>query len=211
MKDQSPEPANEKCIRRVLHQDRDEINRLRITEFNRSDNFLLIKPGKLLWGVNDERNVVLAAWDADGCAVSTMRAVTVKNIQEAQSCLECFVPEEIVYPVVVFNRAATHKHYRRQGLNQAIRYYFLKSALSADIQTLISPIYLGAPRIRFIKQLGYRFVESEKTWQTKLQTHTQRILAILERSKIRHALTILEEKRAEIIRQYPWRGEPFEF
>ncbi|MEE8481030.1 MAG: hypothetical protein V3T59_07295 [Desulfobacterales bacterium] len=54
-------------------------------------------------------------------------------------------------------------------------------------------------------------MEPGKTWQTKLQPHSPRLLAILERGKIRHALTIIEEKRGEILHQYPWRGEPFEF
>ena len=210
-KGQQPEPYKNKYINIALRQYRDEINRLRITEFNRSDDFLLITPEKLLWNMNDERNVVLAAWNGDGHAVATMRAVTVKNIHEAQKCLECIVPEEIDYPAVVFNSAATHKHYRRLGLNQAIRYYFLKAALRADIQTFISPVYQGASRTRFMEQLGYRFIEPSKTWQTKLQPHSPRLLAILERGKIRHTLTIIEEKRGEILRQYPWRGEPFEF
>jgi len=62
-----------------------------------------------------------------------------------------------------------------------------------------------------MEQLGYRFMEPGKTWQTKLQPHSPRLLAILERGKIRHALTIIEEKRGEVLRQYPWRGQPFEF
>jgi hypothetical protein len=211
IKGQQPEPYKKKYINIALRQYRDEINRLRITEFNRSDDFLLLNPDKLLWSVNDEGNAILAAWDGDRHAVATMRAVTIKNIQEAQKCLECFVPEEIVYPAVVFNSAATHKHHRCLGLNQAIRYYFLKAALRADIQTFISPVYLGASRTRFMEQLGYRFMEPGKTWQTKLQPHSPRLLAILERGKIRHALTLIEEKRGEILHQYPWQGEPFEF
>ncbi len=168
IKGQQPEPHKKKYINIALRQYRDEINRLRITEFNRSDDFLLLNPDKLLWSVNDEGNAVLAAWGGDGHAIATMRAVIVNNIQEAQKFLECFVPEEIVYPAVVFSSAATHKHYRRLGLNQAIRYYFLKAALRADIQTFISPVYLGASRTRFMEQLGYRFMEPSDKYISSL-------------------------------------------
>lgn len=201
----------EKYINIALRQHRDEINRLRITAFNRSDDFLLLNPEKLLWSVYDEGASVLVAWNGDGHAVATMRAVTVKDIQEAQKCLECSVPEEIVCPTVVLNCGATHEHYRHLGLNQAIRHYFLKAALHADIQTILGPVYLGASRTRFMERLGYRFMEPDKTWQTKLQPNSPRLLAILERGKIGHALTIIEEERGETLRQYPWRGEPLEF
>ncbi|MFC1628131.1 hypothetical protein ACFL3H_03325 [Gemmatimonadota bacterium] len=151
------------------------------------------------------------AWNDDRHAVSTMRAETVTNIQEAQNNLECNVPEEIDYPIVIFNRAATHEQYRQLGLNQAIRYYFLKAALRADIQTTVSPVYLGASRTRFMDQLGYRFMDPGKTWQIKLQIHKPRLLALLERNRMEHALSIIEEEREKILRQYPWQGEPFEF
>jgi len=200
----------EKYISIPLHQHQDEISQLRITAYNRSDDFLLLYPDKLLWSVNDE-GTVLVAWNGDGHAVATMRAETVKNSQEAQKNLECNVPEEIVFPAVIFNRAATHEDYRHLGLNQAIRYYFLEAILRADIQTTLSPVYLGASRTRFMEQLGYRFIDPGKTWQTKLQIHKPRLLAMLERDRMEHALTIIRKERRDILRQYPWRGEPFEF
>ena len=200
----------EKYISIALYQHRDEIDRLRITEYNRSDDFLLLYPDNLLWSVNDE-DKVLVAWNGDGHAVATMRAETVKNIQEAQNNLECTVPEEIVYPAVILNRAATHEQYRHLGLNQAIRYHFLKAALRADIQTTLGPVYLGASRTKFMKQLGYRFMEPGKTWQKKLQIHKPRLLAMLERDRIEYAITIIEEERGETLRKYPWQGELFEF
>ncbi len=203
--------GGENCIRRAFRADAQRINHLRITEFSRSDDFSLLLPDSLLWGAIDEDSIILAAWDQSGTAVSTMRAVTVWDASEAMTDLECHVPDEVAYPSVIFNSAATRKSNRGKGLNQAIRYYFLEAALRADIKTLLSPVYLGAPRTAFMKKLGYRFLEPDKTWQKKLQPHAPRLLAILERRNFRNALTIIREERKETLLQYPWRGEPFEF
>lgn len=199
-----------KCIKLASRCDGTKINSLRLSEFQRSNEFVLLKPEKLLWNHYDEEHIVLVAWDADR-AVATMRAVVVRNFSEAEFCLECKVPSESAFPAMIFNAAATAWDYRKIGLNQALRYHLLKIAKRVDIQTIFSPIYLGAPRIAFMRVLGYVFVSPEASWQDKLMPKSQRTLGILNHSKFNHAIALLEQQRSDIIQSFPYRGESVEF
>jgi hypothetical protein len=69
-------------------------------------------------------------------------------------------------------------------------------------------MYEGAPRIRFMKELGYTFAVPPKSWQNKLSVKATRILGVLERSMMPHAIKVIEKQRHEIIKAYPWHGPP---
>ena len=196
-----------KCIRRMTVQDREAINQLRVGEFQRSGQFELLKPERLLWNHVDDENIVLAALRAPGQPVSTMRGVVVGSAVEASAFVECTVPRHVAFPAIVFSSAATHQDYRKLGLNQAIRYHFLTSAVRCGIESILSPIYIGAPRITFMKALGYTFEAPEKCWQTKLNPKTQRILGVLTRNHFRRALAHIQQTRPQILERYPWRGK----
>ncbi len=172
---------------------------------------MLRKPQKLMWNQCDNDNVVLAAWDAPGFAVSTMRAVLIHNRAEAAGAIECTPPPQVSYPAIIFNSAATRKSRRGLGLNQALRYHFLLSAMRCHIQTIISPIYEGAPRIAFMEALGYEFLVPQENWQTKLAPKRQRIVGLLSRAKMARAILHLMVHRAGVIRTYPYKGDPFDF
>ena len=200
-----------KCIRRATYKDRKIINRLRIKEFSRSSEFDLLLADQLKWNRCDDTHIVLAAWANRRKAVATMRAVVVINRSYARACLQCSLPDQLSYPAIVFNSAATHIDYRRLGLNQAICYHFLLAAVRCGIEAILSPIYQGAPRIDFMKQLGYRFIAPEKNWQTKLLPKNKRILGILPRSQMGRAIDCLRRCRGEVIQDYPWMGSLFDF
>lgn len=112
---------------------------------------------------------------------------------------------------MVFNSAVTRLDYRGIGLNQLLRYHFLKFALEAKIQSLLSPMYKGAPRIRFMKALGYQFTVPSLSWQTKLRPKAKRILGVLTRAMMPQAIDLIETQRYEIIKSYPWTGNPIQF
>lgn len=200
-----------KCIRRVTAQDSDIINRLRINEFRRSTEFDLLLADQLKWNRCDDSHIVLAAWAGRRTAVSTMRAVVANDIPEALESVQCSLPDRLAFPAIAFSSAATHMDYRRQGLNQAIRYYFLRAAMRCGIEAILSPIYRGAPRIDFMKALGYRFMTPEKSWQTKLAPKKERILGILPRNRMGRAIDYLRTHRNEVLQNYPWEGPLFEF
>lgn len=195
-----------KHIRQASRQDINQINALRIREFQRSAQFTLIKPEKLRWNHCDDTSVVLSAWDG-AIAVATMRAVVVCDTEGAENCVQCKVPKDTHFPAMVFNNAATHSDYRGIGLNQLLRYHFLKIALDAGIQCLLSPMYEGAPRIQFMQALGYAFTIPALSWQNKLGPKATRILGCLARVKMPHAIDLIEAKRRDIITSYPWAGE----
>jgi hypothetical protein len=78
--------------------------------------------------------------------------------------------------------------------------------MAHDIRHLISPVYLNAPRLALMEQLGYTFHEPPRTWQTKLAPYSQRILAVMERSSFASALNYLETSIPHLITAYPWTG-----
>ena len=136
-----------------------------------------------------------------------MRAVVVCDAAEAENCVHCIVPKYTAFPAMVFNNAATHLDYRGIGLNQLLRYHFLNIALDTGIQCLLSPMYEGAPRIQFMKALGYRFTTPPLSWQNKLEPKAARILGLIAREKMPHAIDVIEAQRQDIITSYPWKGK----
>jgi drug/metabolite transporter (DMT)-like permease len=195
-----------KSIRQASRRDLNQINALRIREFQRSAQFKLLKPEKLKWNQCDDVSIVLSAWDG-ATAVATMRAVVVCDTAEAENCVQCNVPKYTPFPAMVFNNAATHLDYRGIGLNQLLRYHFLKIALDAGIQCLLSPMYEGAPRIQFMKDLGYGFTIPPLSWQNKLAPKATRILGLLTCERMSHAIKLIEAQRRDIITSYPWKGK----
>lgn len=200
-----------RCIRRATSQDSDIISRLRINEFRRSTEFDLLLADQLKWNQCDEQHIVLAAWEDRLTAVSTMRAVVVLDAREALESVQCSLPSRLKFPAIVFNSGATHLDYRGQGLNQAIRYYYLRAAIRCSIKAILSPVYRGAPRIDFMKALGYRFMTPEKSWQTKLAPKKERILGVLPLNRMGRAIDYLRTHRGEVLHAYPWKGPHFDF
>lgn len=194
------------CTRQATSEDKEVISRLRISEFSRSKDFDLLIADKLKWSRLDDEQAVVAVWHHK-TPISTMRAVVVDDLSEAQNALQCSVSVEVKYPAIVFNAAATRKENRGEGLNQVIRYFVLTAAVRQGIQTLLSPIYLGAPRMDFMKALGYQFGKPSICWQTKLLPKSDRILGILPRSKMHYALNYLFTHRGGAIHRYPWQGD----
>jgi GNAT superfamily N-acetyltransferase len=200
-----------KCVRQATSQDSDTISLLRINEYRRSTEFDLLLAEQLKWNRWDEKHIVLAAWADHQTVVSTMRAVVVGNVREALECVQCSLPDALEFPVIVFNAAATRADYRRQGLNQALRYHFLRAAVRCRIKAILGPVYRGAPRIDFMKALGYRFLTPEKSWQTKLAPKKERILGILPLKHMGQAIDYIRTHRNEVLQSYPWKGPCFEF
>lgn len=197
-----------KHIRRALKEDRQIIEELRISEFNRSTEFKLLNPEKLLWSETDSANIVLVVFDDNKRAISTMRGVTVSTVDEAEDMLNCSVPDSVNFPAMIFSSAATLQPFRRSGLNQLIRYYLLLYASANNIQTFISPVYKNAPRTKFMAILGYEFITPEKNWQTKLDQLSERQLALLNIAKVPETLSTLVKYKGMVIDEYPWQGPP---
>jgi hypothetical protein len=140
--------------------------------------------------------------------IATLRLVRAMDLQEATTRLEADIPVVIGFPCLIFNSAATRQDHHRQGLNQLLRYHSIQAALTHDIRHLISPVYLNAPRLAMMKNLGYTFHEPPRTWQTKLAPCSRRVLAIMERSLFMSALNYLETSIPHLIAAYPWTGRP---
>ncbi|MBF0259915.1 MAG: hypothetical protein HQK62_13975 [Desulfamplus sp.] len=197
-----------KHIRRTFKHDKKIIEELRISEFNRSTEFKLLKPEKLQWSSIDDENIVLAVFDDNGTAISTMAGVTVHTLSEAENLTKCTVHKSVKFPAMIFASAATLSTFRRTGLNQLIRYYLLLYGTTIDIKTFISPIYKNAPRSKFLKILGYEFVNPEKNWQTKLDLLSERQLGLLDVSKIPEVLFLIRNYKGNLLDEYPWQGTP---
>jgi len=195
-------------IRRALKEDKQIIEELRISEFNRSTEFKLLKPEKLLWSATDDANIVLVVFDENETAISTMMGVTVYKVRDAEEIINCSIPGIVKFPAMIFTSAATLKPGRQMGLNQLLRYYFLLYGSKTGIQTFISPIYKNAPRIKFMTMLGYEFITPEKNWQSKLDPLYERQLGLLDILKIPNALSIIKQYKKQTLDQYSWQGAP---
>lgn len=196
-----------KQVRVASAKDSDQISNLRLTEYQSSKDFILVNSIFLEWGGNDKNCPVISVWNEEDEVIATILLTPVKNTQSAIEIIEYNLPTEISFPALVFSKAATKKSYRKKGLNQLLRYYCIKAALDYNINSLLSPVFKQAPRIAFMKEMGYQFYTPLETSQTKLIPVSIRKLAVLERSKMEYAIKIIEKKIPNLIKEYPWQGE----
>lgn len=197
-----------KCIRRATRADATEIHALRLSEFTRADEFEVVEPMALHWDERDDLEVVLAAWDEQGRAVSTMRGGIVKDREEAEERMECSVPlDESAFPALLFGRGATRKEFRDKGLNSALRYHFYSMVPGTPIRSVLGGVYLHAPRTELMKALGYSFYTPKRVWRTDLHARQPQLVASLEASKIGGACEILRAMVGAVFLEFPWQGE----
>jgi hypothetical protein len=197
----------ERCIRVATRADMAEIGELRVSEYKRSGEFTVIDPTNLVWGERDDADVTLAAWDEAGRALATMRGSIVTARREAETLLECSLPEGAsALPALILGRAATRNAYRRSGLNSALRYYFLSSALDAPIRSVLGVVFEHAPRTELMKSLGYVFLSPGRSWTKEVQVIQPRLIASLDRSMIQDACERLRARVGSTLADYPWRG-----
>ncbi|MCA1794817.1 MAG: hypothetical protein LC660_13295 [Desulfobacteraceae bacterium] len=197
-----------KHIGLVSAEDSFEITDLRIKEFKNARDFELLKPEQLYWNNTDEANPVIAVWDESQKIIATLRLIRVNDLRETSNMLEADIPVKVSFPGLVFNAAATRKSFRTQGFNQLLRYYCIQAAMGHKIQCLFSPVYQTAPRVAFMEKLGYSCHVFTNTWQNKLAPHCPRVLAVLEQDRFLTALFILEKAIPDLIKRFPWKGNP---
>ncbi len=201
-----------KCIRRATRDDAEAIHALRLEEFKRAEEFEVVEPMALHWDEKDDREVVLAAWDEEGRAISTMRGGIMKDRKEAEERMECSVPlENSAFPTLLLGKGATRKTFRDKGLNSALRYHFYSMVPGTPVRSILGGVYLHAPRTELMRTLGYTFYTPERIWRTDLHALQPQLVASLESSKIGNACEILRGMVAAILLEYPWRGERLRF
>ncbi|MCK5100561.1 MAG: hypothetical protein KAR45_20795 [Desulfobacteraceae bacterium] len=200
-----------KHIRIASEADKDQITDLRLTEYSKSKDFLLINAAFLKWDEIDNDHPVIGVWNEKNQVIATMLPAFVDNQQKAVDIIEYDLPIKVSFPALIFCRAATKASHRMMGFNQLLRYYYLTAALKHNIKSLLSPVFKKATRTKFMDQIGYKFYTPLKTSGAKLLPVNERQLAVLERSGMKNAAKIIEKTIPNLIKEYPWKGKSITF
>lgn len=194
--------------------DAEAVNALRLGGYSAAGEFDLIDADLILWDEQDEQGIALGVWDC-GTLVSTLRGVKVTNRVGAEDifCCTIDIPEQF-YPVLMLGRGATLSSHRRLGLNALLRLHLLRWAVTAPAgsdgpvgASLVMP-YEGAPRVRLMEQLGYRYHRPAKVWDPEMRGHQGPLIGVLERSDFAGAIGQLESLTRTVGTEYPWWGRP---
>lgn len=192
-------------IRLATPLDRAAIKSLRVAQYQRSAEFVLLDPDAMAWDPDLPGNLVLAAWDGS-VLVSTMQGSVVWSAAQAEELLQCrVVLVEESFPCLALVRAATEFSHRQKGLNSAMRYHFLRAAADAGLRAVIGGVYEGAPRNRIMAAIGYEF-SSQPFWEVELRSYRDYSLAVLPAAKLQQAIITLHEHTASVLAEYPWSG-----
>lgn len=168
----------------------------RATEFDWRDEALLA------WGPADDESTVIALWDAQGRALSTVRATLFAGIAQAEQFLEySLAGMEVATPVMVLSRAATEPEVSRQGLNSVVRYAYLAAAALAPVECVVTLVYDGGPRLRSMREAGFDLVEPRDGWDTEAVARTRPLMAVLPRRRFEDALRNISLAIAERLRE----------
>jgi len=200
-----------RCIRRATRADAPEIYSLRLSEYMRAEEFRLAEPTVLIWNERDDHDVVLAAWEELGKAISTMRGGIARDKQEAEERIQCTLPDAYVFPSLLLDRGATKEEYRGRALNSALRYYFFLGILNLPIYSVLGAVYEKAPRVNTMMSLGYTLFAPARSRQTHLLADRPLLITYLQGSKIQDACDRLRTMAHSVLDEYPWQGDQFQF
>lgn len=200
-----------KCIRRATRADAAEIYSLRLSEYMRAEEFRLVEPTRLLWNERDDHDVVLAAWDGDGKAISTMRGGIARDKQEAEERIRCTLPDAYTFPSLLLDRGATKEEHRGRALNSALRYHFFLAILDLPVHSVLGAVYAKAPRVNTMMSLGYTLFAPARNRQTHLLPSRPLLITYLQQSKIQDACGRLRALARSALDEYPWWGDPIQF
>lgn len=156
------------------------------TEFDWKDE------AQLAWSRTDDEGTVIALWDAQGQALSTVRASVFTELGPAEELLEYSLAGiDVCTPVLVLSRAATHPGVARQGFNSVVRYAYLAAAAASCMACVVTLVYDGGPRLRSMREAGFVFSPPRSGWDTEAVARTQPLLAWLPQDRFEGALGII--------------------
>lgn len=187
---------------------KNEIDTLRIQSYKKADGFAL-DLSTLKWKPADDESFILAA-EVNGELISTMRGEVIADQSILEKKLECpwDFPLEIEMPVLTLSRAATLSSYRTSGLNLLLRYWFLRFAITHQIQFVIGTFVSGSPRENTLREMGYQFFENKLGWQqsTYRSQRPVTVVALDLKTNGHHALQYCLEKLPHAISDYYFDG-----
>jgi len=198
--------------RQLTRSDCNAVNALRLAGYSTASEFELLAPEHVLWDAQDDESLVLGVWEGD-TLISTLRGVVARERTEAEALFDCTIDiADSLYPTLVLGRGATAESHRRIGLNALLRLYFLRAALNPANPkdkligaSLVSPVE-GAPRVRLMEQLGYRFHTPAKVDESAMRGHSKWLVGVLERSGFYQSIKLLSELTHDVSGRFPWQG-----
>jgi hypothetical protein len=198
-----------KCVSTILDPAAIErVNALRLSEYAKASGFA-VQPAGILWNRSDDQCTVLGAWDGEEL-VSTMRLELVQSPALLEAKLECpwSYPVDLAYPVMLLSKAATRSGLRGGGYNALLRWWAFALAKQWGVRHVVGTLTAGSPRERSMREMGYRFFENAKGWNTTNYRSTDPVLvAVLDVSEnIETAMDVCAHTAGPLLPAFPWRG-----
>ncbi|MBX3708665.1 MAG: hypothetical protein KIT56_00520 [Gammaproteobacteria bacterium] len=149
----------------VNRQRKVEIDALRMQAYAKASGFS-VDLTTLKWALSDDESFVMAA-ETEGQLIATMRGEVVTEVSLLEQKLECpwDFPLKLDMPILLLSRAATLSSYRSAGLNLILRYWFLRFAITHNINFVLGTFVTGSPRENTLREMGYQFFDNKLGWQ----------------------------------------------
>lgn len=194
-------------IRRATAQDAQVVTELRLTAYGQAREFRLSDQSPIRWTFDDEKHVVLGAWNSRGQLVSTTRGEVYVDYDAAEQAMECrWESSADLFPALLLGKGATQKEYRGTGLHSALRYHFLSAAREAGLKSVLGIVFENAPRTRLMERIGYEFVVADSFWYTDLTSPHKPLIAVLRSVHAEQACAALRQEIADALDAYPFTG-----
>jgi len=191
-------------IRRATRLDAEAVSDLRWEAYAGALEFTVRDVSTLHWSQQDDINIVLTAWDAEGRALSTTRGDLLPDRDESQRRMECQLDGiPVRFPALQLGKGATRRSVAGKGLHSALRLCFLEACLLRDIEALVGIVYDGAPRTRLMRSIGYEFYAPATYWYQDLEPRCQTLIAVLHRRDFTSAASLLSEMVGGLLSTYP--------
>lgn len=185
----------------VLVEQKNELFQLRSESYQRQYGES-VDVSVLKWNSWDQRFLNLGVFDQDRL-ISCLRISHIKSKEEYKKMMLIEAGEQEV-PLVILNRAATHKDHESQGLHSLLRWHALRLAHLSGLRWVMGTFTKDSKRILQLRKLGYEFSTNPVPWGDFLKSQEETWVAKLDlKSHFEQAEKSLRDKVKDLNAKYP--------
>lgn len=166
------------CVDLLNANDQEEFFELRSSTY-KSQYGSNVDVNALKWNHWDERFANLGVFH-NGKLVSLLRVVFIDDPEEYKKILLYdFNSSDLVMPVAILNRAATHADHATKGFHSLLRLHALRLLKQMNVEWVLGTLLKDSRRVTQMKEMGYEFQENPVPWNGFLKSSSPPLVARL--------------------------------
>ncbi len=186
-------------VRQASAEDHHLVTQLRVDGYRSSGEFKVLNPEFLAI----QRGSVYLI-ETEGKIIASLQQENISSCELFTGLTNTQIPHDFKYFETIYHsKGVTDASYRNMGLNSLLRFHSLsKYAQHQNINSFASIVYEKAPRLNTLKDMGYKFKQTQLISSKYTSPSGKIYFTYLERSHFKKALKKLDSHLSSLHKKY---------